>query len=405
MTAQTTLRLCHSGMDSRSLYAFEIFLSRVGPRSCEITGEEAADVAFIDIDNDLGTYLLEGHRLLYPSRPLIVSAQSPGHGDDPLTIEVTKPVGLAAFSAALEQVRRLLPPSAGDSPRSLDAAALESADDIPDEMPIEALLGHVAPRPASADPVALLRQLEERMSTFYVGSMPDVNLDDPAARAAIFYAPELFLQGEIARALAHAREIQRPVRLEDRSGTALFLDPRHGLAYQARSTNALRALSQLPTRGTVNMARVEARDAPQLAGLDSRPLEALEWDVALWASRGRLPRGTDLDHPVRLHCWPNLTRLAVPPEAMRIAGLWSRGSFSLRDTVRTLDVPQRYVFAFYSACHALGLVEQIATPAALAAARRDATGSTPAAAPPMRGLFKRILGKLLGARLGEAAPG
>ena len=97
MTAQTTLRLCHSGMDSRSLYAFEIFLSRVGPRSCEITGEEAADVAFIDIDNDLGTYLLEGHRLLYPSRPLIVSAQSPGHGDDPLTIEVTKPVGLAAL--------------------------------------------------------------------------------------------------------------------------------------------------------------------------------------------------------------------------------------------------------------------------------------------------------------------
>ena len=90
---------------------------------------------------------------------------------------------------------------------------------------------------------------------------------------------------------------------------------------------------------------------------------------------------------------------------MRIAGLWSRGSFSLRDTVRTLEVPQRYVFAFYSACHALGLVEQIATPAALAAARRDATGSTPAAAPPMRGLFKRILGKLLGARLGEAAPG
>jgi hypothetical protein len=89
---------------------------------------------------------------------------------------------------------------------------------------------------------------------------------------------------------------------------------------------------------------------------------------------------------------------------MRIAGLWSRGSFSLRDTVRTLDVPQRYVFAFYSACHALGLVEQVATPAALAAARLDAD-RTPAAAPPMRGLFKRILGKLLGARLGEAATG
>ena len=53
-----------------------------------------------------------------------------------------------------------------------------------------------------------------------------------------------------------------------------------------------------------------------------------------------------------------------------------------------------------------GLVEQVATPAALAAARMtrpSSDGTQPA--PPMRGLFKRILGKLLGARLGEAATG
>ena len=54
MTAQPTLRLCHTGMDSRSLYAFEIFLSRVDSRACQITDETAADVAFIDIDNDMG---------------------------------------------------------------------------------------------------------------------------------------------------------------------------------------------------------------------------------------------------------------------------------------------------------------------------------------------------------------
>ena len=133
--------------------------------------------------------------------------------------------------------------------------------------------------------------------------------------------------------------------------------------------------------------------------LVSRPLEALEWDLALWASRGRLPCGTHLDHPIRLHCWPNLTRLAVPPEAMRIASLWSRGSISLRETVRVLGVPQRYVFAFYSACHALGLVEQISLPSALPGSRLAPAQP----APPPRGLFKRLLGKLLGARLNEDA--
>lgn len=388
MTAHNTLRLCHSGMDNRSLYAFELFLSRIGPNACQISDEESADVAFIDLDNELGPYLLEGHRLLYPARPLIVSTRRPPMGSDPLTLEVTKPVGLSAFSAALEQARLLLPGGVATPTEPVQPAAPPALDS----------------RQPSADPISLLRQIEERLSTFYVGSMPDVDLDDLTARNAIYYTPEHFLQGVIARAVAHAREIQRPVRIDDPNGAALYLDPRSGLAYQARSANALRALAQLPTRGTVSLHRVETRDAPALENLAGRPFEALEWDIALWASRGRVPVGTHLDHPVRLLAWPNLTRLAVPPEAMRIAGLWSKGGISLRDTVRLLGVPQRYVFAFYSACLALGHVEQLSTPGAVAVARHNAlaVGTAEAAAPPMRGLFKRLLGKLLGARIGEA---
>ena len=395
MTARNTLRLCHTGMDSRSLYAFELFLSRIGPNACQISGEESADVAFIDLDNELGAYLLEGHRLLYPSRPLIVSARRPPMGNDPLTIEVVKPVGLSAFSAALKQVRRLLPGDATTAPAAPAEPARPATPPALDS------------RQPSADPISLLRQIEERLSTFYVGSMSDVDLDDLAARSAIYYTPEHFLQGVIARAIAHAREIQRPVRIDDPNGAALYLDPRSGIAYQARSANALRALAQLPTRGTVSLSRVESSDAPALESLAGRSLEALEWDVALWASRGRVPVGTHLDHPVRLLAWPNLTRLAVPPEAMRIAGLWSKGGISLRDTVRLLGVPQRYVFAFYSACLALGHVEQLSSPGAVAVARHNAlaVGTIEAGAPPMRGLFKRILGKLLGARVGEAAAG
>lgn len=395
MTAQPPLRLCHSGLDRRALQTFELFLARVGPSACQLSSEEAADVAFIDLDSDLGPYLLEGHRLLYPSRPLIVSAHRPPLGNDPLTIEVAKPVGLTAFSAALEQARLL----------RLHAEAPAATPAEPARSALPPALGSRQP---SADPVSLMRQIEERMSTFYVGSMPDVDLDDLTARNAIYYTPEHFLQGVIARALTHAREIQRPVRIDDSNGTALYLDPIGGRAYSMRSANALRALAQLPTRGMVSLNRVAAHDAPALATLEGRPLEALAWDVALWASRGRIPVGTHLDHPVRLLAWPNLTRLAVPPEAMRIAGLWSKGGISLRDTVRLLGVPQRYVFAFYSACLALGHVEQLSTPGAVALARHSAAAvavATTAAAepPPMRGLFKRILGKLLGARIGEAA--
>jgi hypothetical protein len=71
---------------------------------------------------------------------------------------------------------------------------------------------------------------------------------------------------------------------------------------------------------------------------------------------------------------------------------------SLRDTVNFLSVPQRYVFAFYSACAALGLLaEQAASPPVAV----KAEPARPADPPPLRSLFKRLLGKLLGARLGE----
>lgn len=396
--AATTLRLCHSGMDNRALYAFEIFLSRVGPGACRIAAEDAADVAFIDVDNDLGPYLLAGHRMLYPTRPLIVTTQAPGRQPDPLTVEVTKPVGLAAFSAALEKVRGLLPATSAAEGAELPDAADERAgtfDTIPDESALDAL------RDPGPDPASLLRRIEARMATLHVGSLPDADLDDPVSRAAVYYAPEHFLQGLVARAITHAREIGRPVRIDDAGGAALVLDPRDGQAWTARSPNALRALAQLPTRGTLHMAS-QTPDAAVPEGASPRQLEGLEWDLALWASRGRLPRGTSLEHPIRLKNWPNLTRLAVPPEAMRIAGLWSRSSLSLRDTVRTLGIPQRYVFAFYSACAALGHVEQIAPPAVPGGLR--AAPAQPAAVPippPPRGRFKRLFGKLLGPRQDE----
>ena len=410
MNARTALRLCHSGMEGRSLDAFQIFLSRVEPFACRITDEGDADAAFIDADGYLGKYLLEGHRLLYPGRPLIVTSARPGNSEDPLTIEITKPVGLAAFSRALDKVRNLLP-------RTRDALPEESTDEdetlanIPDDFPASALIQppptQAMARQTAGDQVNRLRQLEEGLATHYVGTMPDVDLENPRQLETVFYAPDNFLQGSIRRAVAHAREIGRPVKLTGPIGTVLLLDPRHDAAFPALTPNALRAQAQLPTRGTVHMAPVETRDASLLSRIEARPLRSLEWDVALWASRGRLPFGTNIDAPIRLRRWPNLTRLVAPPEAIRIAGLWSRNTVTLRETVALLGVPQRYVFGFYSACAALGLVAHPdpATTPARPPAPPSASVATSDAAPPMRGLFKRLLGKLLGARVGEDPPG
>ena len=397
MNARTALRLCHAGMEARALDAFEIFLSRVEPFACRITSEDDADAAFIDADSDIGSYLLQGHRMRYPGRPLIVTCSRPSTSNDPLTIQITKPVGLAAFSAALNKVHTLLPRT-----RASGQMSAANLGDMPDDTPLSGLFELPPEPPAKAhkaaplDPIGRLRQIEERLTSHYVGTLADVDLDNLRQLDTIYYTPEHFLQGAVAQALAQARASGRPVKLVSPCETIAFLDPRGESAYQPLTTNGMRAQAQLPTRGTVHCAAVGPSDASLLSRLNARPLQALQWELALWASRGRLPAGTSLDTPLRLTRWPNLTRCATPPEAMRIAGLWSRNAISLRETVKTLAVPQRYVFAFYSACVALDLIEEV----------RSSVAPQPpveVAPPPLRSLFKRFLGKLLGTRLGEDA--
>lgn len=390
----TTLRLCHTGMDEQALKGFQACLSGLGTETWGLAEEAGADAAFIDMDSDLGPYLLAAHRLLYPLRPLIVTRRPAGYRPDPLTIELPKPLRPGALFAALGQARDLLPRQAAGGLADAAEGAGDALDNIPDEMPFDALRSHPTFVPA-AEPAGLLRRFEERLATLYVGSMPDVDLNDLDARSQIQYQPELFLQGLVARAVSHAREIAQPVRIDDTEGPALYLDPRNGRVYSARSANALRALAQLPTRGTVRLAALDPRAPSVPAGLSARPLEDFEWELALWASRGRLPAGTDVDTPVRLSSWPNLNRLPLPPEAVRIAGLWSRGPLSLRDTVHQLGIPQRYVFAFYSACFALGHVDAPAR----RAPRSEANGpSTQAGQVVSGGMIRRIVGRLLGPR-------
>ncbi|MCG8050799.1 MAG: hypothetical protein JAZ15_06325, partial [Candidatus Thiodiazotropha endolucinida] len=88
-----------------------------------------------------------------------------------------------------------------------------------------------------------------------------------------------------------------------------------------------------------------------------QPLDALLWKVSLWSSRGRLPIGTVDDVNIAIRQWPNLTRMMAIPEFIRIAALWSRNPISLAKTVEFLRIETGYVYAFFSACHAMGLIQ------------------------------------------------
>jgi hypothetical protein len=83
-------------------------------------------------------------------------------------------------------------------------------------------------------------------------------------------------------------------------------------------------------------------------------LEAFLWKLALYTYRGYLPEGINVNKPVYLKYWPNLTRFEPTPNAMRIASLLCRQPVALAFIVRILNIPQKHVFNFFAAANAIG---------------------------------------------------
>jgi hypothetical protein len=188
----------------------------------------------------------------------------------------------------------------------------------------------------------------------FVGTAPDIDPTDPAQRRKIYYNPDYYLQGHLQQALNLAVRYDRNVTIEG-PWPALDLIIAERRLRVAVEDRHLRPYCTLPD-ATLEL-QLQLFDGAQgrVEGGWDYPLAAAFWKLALWASRGRLPEGTSLTQPIYLRRWPNFTRLAVTPYALPIAALWAEQPRSLLDTAQRLGIPQRYVFAFYSAAKSLQL--------------------------------------------------
>ncbi len=141
----------------------------------------------------------------------------------------------------------------------------------------------------------------------------------------------------------------------------LVISPGATLILYKISDHLLRSLCLVPVEATtITLKELEIEEFAKLkkhAHQEKKlyPYDSFCWNMALWSSRGRLPAETDPNAPVYIRYWPNLTRLTLTPHAMRIVALWRRQPRSLFNTAEELKIPQRYVFAFYTAASSLNL--------------------------------------------------
>lgn len=194
--------------------------------------------------------------------------------------------------------------------------------------------------------------IEEDHSKF-VASRGDVNLDNPTIVASLVYVVDEYLQGALARLYVKAKE----------EGEIITLDVSYGMiSYNPKNHQVLVNVGLTTLQNISSMADLKPQYLPlpqpasMIIGAKWENADTLLWKTTIWASRGRLPVGTDIDTPFILKHWPNFTRFMLTPHAMEITALWIHEPITLRKTIALLSIPQRTVFSFYSAVIALDFV-------------------------------------------------
>ncbi|MEW5838522.1 MAG: hypothetical protein AB1717_06785 [Pseudomonadota bacterium] len=391
------LKVSLIGMSEKALQLFAMFLDGPVRGSCKVVDDGSHEAVIIDLDGVESPRLWLDMRRKFQGPVIVLSVTEKNLNH---AFWVSKPVKDDVFLGAVTKVREALKnppkqvaPSQEPSPRSGVGSAMQSPSAPKIEtrpQPTEA----VAESKTNTSPAAQLmsEEMDER-SQNCCGQLEDAayRSGDPSA---LFFDPNVTLLGVFRDAMRLTREggiakIERP------GAHPIFVSAGRKFTSTPMPEAYLRAvcarnISDSPL--SVNLIEIEPKDIGVSEDPRLRRLDNMLWKISLWSSRGRVPHGTSLSAPVRLRRWPNIPRLMTVPHGMRIAALWVTQPSGLLDTAQKLEIPYRFVFAFYCACQSFDLTEQLTASSPEPAIASGATAQP--ANQEKRGLFGRLLKKL-----------
>ena len=410
----TPLNVSVLGVDDRLRTTLRMFFQGPCKSNVVMVGADDAEACIIDMDGLNADAILNESRESFPGLPLILLSLS--EQNEPGAIYVQKPIQAKQMLAALDDVRALLETQQVERPvhkqaemaetdqvpvlemekafpgvetdiDSMDEFGIDDVDlamdvevadslmdddtEIDDERPMvvfERNKNAEADVHRSAHKAAM--HLDEESYANFVGTVPDIDVNDPQQVKAAHYETKKFLQGYVQSAFNLARSKNRILRLNTGWKPIVIFPHSHEIWVDA-DDERMRGFSIVPvsaisdfsngpggTKGIsispFNLKVEGGKQNPEMF----QSMDAFMWKLALWSSAGRVPANIDLNQPVFLRRWPNLTRFVLVPHSIRIAALLIEQPRTLPDVAKALGIRQQYVFSFFSAAHALGIASQ-----------------------------------------------
>ncbi|HIE01631.1 MAG TPA: hypothetical protein EYP59_15295 [Thiotrichaceae bacterium] len=366
------------GMDKQTLRILEMVFNGPGKGDYILVETlKEAQACIFDLDCLNGMNLWKDYRNQNSHLPTLIFSLN--DKDIAGTVYVKKPIEIEQLLKALSKIKRLLKEQPLE--KTLQAVSGKSGSSE-----------RLAPRNAQLATDMAIEKEEEAIHQF-CGYTQDINPDNPEDVKKIYYDPSQYLQGFFEKSFVIAQQLDGGGILIEGLYTPMILLQKQNIILCGNEfrNHQLRTMALLPLSKNrlrlVTLSETEVEEHKRTEHLVARPLDEFLWRVALWTSRGRIAKGTDLSKKIVLLHWPNFTRLVVTPYALRISALWIAQPHSLLETTKILNIPQRYVFSFFSAASALQL--------AFVDRRTEqrSSQSTPSNNT-KHGLFKRLLARL-----------
>ncbi len=374
------INIAACGMDKQTSKLLEMVFNGPGRGNYALVEQlESAQACIFDLDSLEGMNLWKDYRNRYPQMPTVILSLN--HKDIAGTVYVQKPIEIDNLLKALNKIKRLIEEES--APKSgAQKVSVKSASVKPQQAPRDAKL---------ATEIAI--EEEEEALHQYCGYAQDINPDNPQGFLKFYYEPNQYLQGFFEKAFVIGQQLDSGGIMIEGLYTKMILMPKQNqiLCGCEFNDSQLRTMTLLPLSNShlrmTTLSEAEIILSQDDNQLIEQPLDKFLWRVALWTSRGRVPKGTDLYKKIVLLHWPNFTRLIVTPYALKISALWMVQPHSLLETAKILEIPQRYVFALFTAARAI----QLAFVDRRIERRVSQSISTSGA---KRGIFQRLLARL-----------
>ena len=329
------------GVDARKSAIFSMAFKMHTATQFQLVGEaQQADVLVVDTDGVEGEALWESAQTNFPDIPRVYSS-------------ILEPKFDVAYLPKPVKVETLFP-------------VLRAA-----------LSGVVTYKVADAESQS---QNRERLSfkqqaKNYKNTLADEPEVSSVPRDVTFPADEIQVFDATTGLLGMTRQIATQTE-----NVALIVDNKPVLMYFPEVNRVLLAvapdkLEELCQHADVQITVKKIGEHPEWQQHAKAQMDSCLWQFAVWTAKGRLIKEIDVNQPLALRSWPNITRLAYIPDAMRLSAFLTKSPVNLPMIYKMIRVDIADLLNFIAASHVTNLLKVQPAHVSVAGVENQFTGS------------------------------